>query len=174
MTVTNVSPSLFTVLRAQPLRGRLFTPEEGRDGNWRLVILSPASGSSVSAPAKTSSARRSCSTGRRYTVVGDHAADVPISRPRTTQMWLPMRCRRSTVRTASSADRSLRALARLKARRDTGAGGRRSDRASASGAGCRARWRCRCSARKDPIQHRRWSMRTRRPPPRCGRRSSSC
>ncbi|HEX8026969.1 MAG TPA: ABC transporter permease, partial [Vicinamibacterales bacterium] len=40
VTVTNVSPSLFEVLRAKPLRGRMFLPVEGREGNWHFVILS--------------------------------------------------------------------------------------------------------------------------------------
>lgn len=40
VTVANVSPSLLPLLRAQPLRGRLFTPGDGADGNWRIAILS--------------------------------------------------------------------------------------------------------------------------------------
>lgn len=40
VTVANVSPSLLPLLNAQPLRGRVFTADEGRDNNWRIAILS--------------------------------------------------------------------------------------------------------------------------------------
>src|SRR5688572_21629066 len=40
VSVANVTPSLLPLLGAQPLRGRLFTAEEGRNDNWRLAILS--------------------------------------------------------------------------------------------------------------------------------------
>jgi predicted permease len=40
VTVTNVTPSLLHVLGVQPLRGRLFLPGDGSNGNWRLAILS--------------------------------------------------------------------------------------------------------------------------------------
>ena len=40
ITVANVSPSLFQVLRATPLRGRVFNPDEGRNQQWRIAILS--------------------------------------------------------------------------------------------------------------------------------------
>jgi predicted permease len=39
VTVANVSPSLLAVLGAQPLRGRVFNPEDGRNQQWRIAIL---------------------------------------------------------------------------------------------------------------------------------------
>ena len=39
VTVANVSLSLLAVLGAQPLRGRVFNPEDGRNQQWRIAIL---------------------------------------------------------------------------------------------------------------------------------------
>jgi predicted permease len=40
VTVANVSPSLLALLGAQPLRGRVFAADEGRNQQWRIAILS--------------------------------------------------------------------------------------------------------------------------------------
>ena len=113
VTVTNVSPSLLTLLGAQPLRGRLFTASEGRDGNWRTAILSQGIW-------EQRFGAREDIVGQQIELEGGAATVVGIM-PRSfrfpagdTQMWLPMSV--ATVDGPNGVKRGqiFRALARLK------------------------------------------------------------
>lgn len=88
LTVTNVTPSLFDVLRAKPIRGRTFLPAEGRDGNWKFVLLSEGIW-------EQRFGRREDLIGQSITLDGFACTIVGIM-PRTfqfptseTQLWLP-------------------------------------------------------------------------------------
>lgn len=111
--VTNVSPSLLEVLQAKPLRGRLFLPAEGRDGNWRLAILSQGIWE------QRFSAREDI-IGQTIMLEGGPATVVGIM-PRTfrfpsgdTQMWLPMSVAPVDGPNGVKRGQIFRALARLK------------------------------------------------------------
>ncbi len=112
VTVTNVSPSLLELLRARPLRGRLFTPAEGR-GNWRLVILSQGIW-------EQRFGAREDIVGQPIILEGGAATVVGIM-PRTfrfphgdTQMWLPMSVAPVDGPNGVKRGQIFRALARLK------------------------------------------------------------
>jgi putative ABC transport system permease protein len=89
VSVTNVTPSLFHVLGAQPLRGRVFTADEARDNNWRIAVLSQGMW-------EARFGRREDIVGATILLEGAPATVVGIM-PRwfqfptaDTQMWLPL------------------------------------------------------------------------------------
>ena len=89
ITVTNVSPSLLsTVLRAQPARGRLFLPNEGRDGNWTFVLLSTGLWEQRFGAREDIVGQTIVLDGMPCLVVGimPRSFQFPTS---ATQMWLP-------------------------------------------------------------------------------------
>jgi putative ABC transport system permease protein len=113
VTVTNVSPSLFSVLRAQPSRGRLFLPQEGRDGNWRLVILSTGLWEQRFGSREDIIGQTILLEGMPSTVVGimPRTFQFPTS---ATQMWLPMNVAPVDGPNGVKRGQIFRALARLK------------------------------------------------------------
>ena len=113
VTVTNVSPSLLELLQARPLRGRLFLPAEGRDGNWRLAILSQGMW-------EQQFGAREDLIGRQIVLEGGPATVIGIM-PRSfrfpsgeTQMWLPMSVAPVDGPNGVKRGQIFRALARLK------------------------------------------------------------
>ena len=111
--VTNVSPSLLELLGAKPLRGRLFLPEEGRDSNWRIAILSQGIW-------EQRFGAREDIVGQTISLEGSPATVVGIL-PRTfrfpdgdTQMWLPMWVAPVDGPNGLKRGQIFRALARLK------------------------------------------------------------
>jgi putative ABC transport system permease protein len=89
LTVTNVSPSLLTtVLRAQPVRGRLFLPSEGRNGNWRFVLLSTGIWEQRFGSREDIVGQTIMLDGLPCTVVGIMPRSFQFPTP-ATQMWLP-------------------------------------------------------------------------------------
>jgi predicted permease len=113
VTVTNVSPSLFEVLKARPLRGRLFTSAEGGEGKWRLAILSQGFW-------EQRFGAREDIIGQPVMLEGGPATVIGIM-PRTfrfpdgdTQMWLPMWVAPVDAPNGGKRGQIFRALARLK------------------------------------------------------------
>jgi putative ABC transport system permease protein len=89
VSVANVSPSLLPLLRAQPLRGRVFAAGEGRDQQWRIAILSQGLW-------EQRFGARDDIVGGTIVLEGGPATVIGIM-PRSfrfptgdTQMWLPM------------------------------------------------------------------------------------
>lgn len=113
LPVTNVSPSLFAVLRATPLRGRLFTPAEGRDGNWRFVILSAGLWEQRFGAREDIVGQTIVLDGTPCTVVGimPRAFQFPTG---ATQAWLPMTVTAVDGPGGLKRGQIFRALARLK------------------------------------------------------------
>ncbi len=89
VVVTNVTPSLLTLLDAQPLRGRLFTPQEGRNNVWRLAILSQGIWEQRFGSREDIVGDIIMLEGGPATVVGimPRAFQFPTAE---TQMWLPL------------------------------------------------------------------------------------
>jgi putative ABC transport system permease protein len=113
VAVANVSPSLLPLLRAQPLRGRLFNAGEGRDNNWRIAILSQGFW-------EQRFGAREDIVGRTIVLEGGPATVVGIM-PRTfrfptgeTQMWLPMSVAEVDGPNGVKRGQIFSALARLK------------------------------------------------------------
>jgi predicted permease len=113
VAVTNVSPSLLAVLGAQPLRGRLFTPQEGRNNVWRQAILSQGMW-------EQRFGSREDIVGNTIMLEGGPATVVGIM-PRTfqfptaeTQMWLPMTVAEVDGPNGVKRGQIFSALARLK------------------------------------------------------------
>ena len=113
VTVANVSPSLLHVLDAQPLRGRLFTPEEGRDSKWRIAILSQGFW-------EQRFGAREDIVGQTIVLEGGPATVIGIM-PRSfrfptgeTQMWLPMSVATVDAPNGGKRGQIFSALARLK------------------------------------------------------------
>ena len=113
VTVTNVSPSLLALLGAQPLRGRLFTASEGRDGNWRLAILSQGIWEQRFGAREDIVGQQIVLEGGPSTVVGimPRAFRFPNG---DTQLWLPMSVAAVDGPNGLKRGQIFRALARLK------------------------------------------------------------
>ncbi|HEX6163375.1 MAG TPA: ABC transporter permease [Vicinamibacterales bacterium] len=84
-----ITPSMFDVLRIQPLRGRAFKPEEGRSGNGRYAILSYAMWQQQFGAREDVLNEQIVLDGTAYAVVGvmPRAFAFPTAQ---TQAWLPM------------------------------------------------------------------------------------
>ncbi|HKP86346.1 MAG TPA: ABC transporter permease [Blastocatellia bacterium] len=85
----NVSPSLFTVLRAQPRIGRAFQDDEDKAGNNHVVILSNGLwqrrfGSDPEIVGRTMRLNE-----QTFTVIGVMPADFSFPN-RTTELWVPL------------------------------------------------------------------------------------
>ncbi len=113
VTVANVTPSLLPLLRAQPLRGRVFTPEDSRGGNWRIVILSQGFW-------EQRFGAREDIVGQTIVLEGGPATVIGIM-PRTfrfpsgdTQMWLPLSVAEVDGPNGLKRGQIFSALARLK------------------------------------------------------------
>ena len=135
VAVANVSPSLLPLLRAQPLRGRLFNAEEGHDNKWRIAILSQGFW-------EQRFGAREDIVGQTIVLEGGPATVVGIL-PRSfrfpsgeTQMWLPMSV--ATVDAPGGVKRGqiLRRARAPETRCERAAGLSGSDDASDRGSGC--------------------------------------
>lgn len=113
VTVTNVSPSLFDVLGAQPLRGRLFTSAEGRDGNWRFAILSQGVWEQRFGAREDLIGQTIVLDGLPCTVVGIMPRSFQFPTP-ATQMWFPLSVAAVDGPNGMKRGQIFRALARLK------------------------------------------------------------
>jgi putative ABC transport system permease protein len=113
VSVANVTPSLLPLLRAQPLRGRVFEPGEGRDQQWRIAILSQGLW-------EQRFGARDDIVGRTIVLEGGPATVIGIM-PRSfrfpsaeTQMWLPMAVAEVDGPNGIKRGQIFAALARLK------------------------------------------------------------
>ena len=113
VTVANVSPSLLPLLRAQPLLGRLFNAEEGRDNKWRIAILSQGFW-------EQRFGARADIVGQTISLENGPATVIGVM-PRTfrfptgdTQMWLPMSVATVDAPGGGKRGQIFAALARLK------------------------------------------------------------
>jgi putative ABC transport system permease protein len=113
LTVTNVSPSMFTVLRAQPLRGRVFLPDEGRDGKWPFVVLSAGLWEQRFGSREDIVGQTIMLEGGPRTVVGIMPRSFQFPTP-ATQAWLPMVVTEVDGPNGVKRGQIFRALARLK------------------------------------------------------------
>jgi len=113
VTVASVTPSMFGVLRVQPLRGRAFAPEEGRQGNARFAILSYAIWQQQFGGREDVLNQQIVLDGSPYTIVGIMARTFAFPTAKT-QIWLPTEI--VTVDGPNGVKRGqiFRALARLK------------------------------------------------------------
>jgi predicted permease len=112
VTVTNVSPSLFDVIGAHPLRGRTFAGAEGRDGNWKYVVLSYGMWEQRFGAREDIVGQQIMLDGFPCEVVGvmPRAFVFPT---RATQMWLPMTVSAVDAPNGVKRGQIFRALARL-------------------------------------------------------------
>jgi len=113
VTTTNVTPSLFEVLGAQPLRGSLFTSNHGRNGSWRFVILSQGVWEQRFGAREDLIGQTIVLDGMPCTVVGilPRSFQFPTS---ATQMWLPLGVSPVEGENGVKRGQIFRALARLK------------------------------------------------------------
>lgn len=111
--VTNVSHGMFELLGAQPLRGRVFAPEEGRDGNWRFAILSQGLWEQRFGAREDLIGQTIVLDGMPCTVVGimPRSFRFPTA---ATQMWFPMSVSAVDGPNGLKRGQIFRALARLK------------------------------------------------------------
>lgn len=110
--VANVSHGMFELLGAQPLRGRVFAPEEGRDGNWRFAILSQGLWEQRFGAREDLVGTTIVLDGMPSTVVGilPRSFQFPTA---ATQMWLPMSVSAVDGPNGLKRGQIFRALARL-------------------------------------------------------------
>jgi putative ABC transport system permease protein len=113
VTVTNVSPSLFDVLDAEPLRGRLFTPAEGSGGNWHYVVLSQGIWEQRFGAREDIIGQSIVLDGSPCEVVGIMPRSF-VFPTRATQLWLPMTVSAVDGPNGVKRGQIFRALARLK------------------------------------------------------------
>lgn len=113
VAVTNVSPSLFDVLGAKPLRGRLFTSAEGRDGNWRFALLSQGIWEQRFGAREDIIGESIVLDGSPCVVVGVMPRSF-VFPTRATQMWFPMGVAEVDGPNGIKRGQIFRALARLK------------------------------------------------------------
>lgn len=113
VTVANVSPGLLPLLRAQPLRGRVFNPDEGRNQQWRIAILSQGLW-------EQRFGAREDIIGQTITLEGGPATVIGVM-PRSfrfptgeVQMWLPMSVAEVDGPNGIKRGQIFSALARLK------------------------------------------------------------
>ena len=113
VNVANVSPSLLPLLRAQPLRGRVFAPGEGRDDNWRIAILSQGLWEQRFGAREDLVGQTIMLEGGPATVIGvmPRAFRFPTG---DTQMWLPHRIAEVDGPNGLKRGQIFTALARLK------------------------------------------------------------
>ena len=113
LRVANVSPSLLPLLRAQPLRGRLFMPADGRDDNWRIAILSQGLWEQRFGAREDIVGQTIMLEGGPATVIGvmPRAFQFPTGE---TQMWLPHRIAEVDGPNGLKRGQIFSALARLK------------------------------------------------------------
>ena len=113
VTVANVSRSLLPLLGAQPLRGRLFNAEEGRDNKWRIAILSQGLWEQRFGSREDIIGQTIMLEGGPATVVGimPRSFRFPTGE---TQMWLPMTVAEVDGPNGVKRGQIFSALARLK------------------------------------------------------------
>lgn len=113
LTVTNVSPGMFELLGVQPLRGRVFTPAEGRDGNWRFAVLSQGLWEQRFGAREDLIGQTIVLDGMPCTVVGimPRSFQFPTN---ASQMWFPLSVTPVDGPNGVKRGQIFRALARLK------------------------------------------------------------
>lgn len=113
LPVTNVAPSLFELLDAQPLRGRLFMPEEGREGTGRHAILAQGLWEQRFGARDDLIGQTIVVDGQPATVVGimPRSFQFPTAE---TQMWFPLSVAEVDGPNGMKRGQIFRALARLK------------------------------------------------------------
>jgi len=109
---TAVSPEMFPLLRATPLRGRLFESGEDVKGSHRLVVLSEALWRDRFDSDPDTVGRPMTLDGEDYTVVG-LLPDEFYFPDRETQLWTPLIVPRPERRPGEHQIMALPALARL-------------------------------------------------------------
>jgi predicted permease len=83
------TPSLFRLLRLQPLHGRFFTEAEGTLGNDSSIVLSHGLWRDVYGSDPAAIGRTLQSGGREFTIVGVMPPDVSFGGP-SIRFWLPL------------------------------------------------------------------------------------
>jgi putative ABC transport system permease protein len=113
VTVANVSPSLLAVLGAQPLRGRVFNPEDGRNQQWRIAILAQGFWEQRFGAREDIIGQTIALEGGPATVIGvmPRSFRFPTGE---TQMWLPMTVAEVDGPNGLKRGQIFSALARLK------------------------------------------------------------
>jgi predicted permease len=86
---TSVTPSFFPLLRAQPLRGRVFRAEDGEVGGEHKVILSYALWQRLFAGSDAALGKDLRINGVPYAIVGVMPADFLFLKA-DTQLWIPL------------------------------------------------------------------------------------
>lgn len=112
MPVTNVTPNLFNLLDARPIRGRLFGPSEGQ-GDWKYVILSGRLWEQRFGSREDLIGKTIVLDGSPCTVVGIMPPDFQFPTS-ATQMWLPMTVAPVDGPNGLKRGQIFRAIARLK------------------------------------------------------------
>ncbi|HEX7283983.1 MAG TPA: ABC transporter permease, partial [Vicinamibacterales bacterium] len=113
VSVTNVTPSLLTLLGAQPLRGRLFTADDARSNGWRIAILSQGFWEQHFGAREDLVGQTIMLEGGPATVAGimPRSFRFPTAE---TQMWLPMTVAEVDGPNGVKRGQIFTALARLK------------------------------------------------------------
>ncbi len=89
LTGMAATPSLFRMLRAQPLRGRVFTQAEGEIGNERKAVLSHAMWQRSYAGSDSAIGRDVRINGQPYRIVGVMPAEFTWMDP-AVDIWIPL------------------------------------------------------------------------------------
>jgi predicted permease len=108
------TPSLLRLLQAQPIRGRLFTEEEGEIGKTRKAILTYASWQQWFGGQDSAVGRDIRINGEPYTVVGVLPKDFGFYHP-DVKVWLPLAFTAAEKSDESRHSNNWSYVARLKA-----------------------------------------------------------
>jgi predicted permease len=113
VTIAEVTPSLFDLVRVPPLRGRVFTPEEATEGNSHYVVLSAGTWERRFGAREDLIGGSIVMDGAAYTVLGVMPRRF-VFPTAETEMWLPRWIAPVDGRNGVKRGQIFRALARLK------------------------------------------------------------
>ena len=88
LTVQQVTPSFFTVLRATPARGRFFTEQEAQEKNSKFAVVSHSYWTTRLGGREDAIGQTLLLNGERYVIVGVTAPDFVFLDP-AVRLWIP-------------------------------------------------------------------------------------
>ena len=112
LVAQEVTPSFFRALRAEPIRGRVFTEAEGEEGAHNVAVISHEYWQQQFAGADDVLARELRLDGRRYAIIGVMPAGFTFLNPEI-RLWIPARFSAEERSEESRYSQNYNAMARL-------------------------------------------------------------